>query len=332
MKYQKKINNKTKCLICPRECTLSEGQEGFCHIRKNVGGDIILTAYGKNTGLSVDPIEKKPLYHFYPNSKILSFGTYGCNMGCLFCQNFHITKTKQTPDSLPFISPQTIVDLSIKNNIKSIAFTYNDPVVFFEYALDTAKIAKEEGIKTVAVSAGYMQQTPRKEFYKYIDGANIDLKGFSDEFYKKNCLSRLTPVLDTIKYIKNETDTHLEITTMLIEGENDSDDILKAELDWILDNIGDLVPLHFSAFTPRYKFIKKSATKPETLYMARELALSFGLKYVYTGNIINKETSTTYCKHCKKPVIVRDGYRVLECNLDKNGACIYCNGMCDGRY
>ena len=332
MKYQNILQNgKVQCAICPRNCILSEGQEGFCHVRENINSEVKLMSYGYNTGLAIDPIEKKPLYHFYPTTPILSFGTVGCNMGCQFCQNWNISKSKANPQNLNKTSPQEIVDIAKKYNCNSVAFTYNDPIIFFEYAVDTAKLCRENNIKTVAVTSGFINPEPAKEFFAYMDGANIDIKGFSQRFYGKNCLAKLQPVLDTIKYAVNETACHVELTTMLIEGENDSEEELRAECNWILDNLGDCVPLHFSAFFPHYKFQDRKQTGFETLIKAYNIAKNSGIKYVYTGNLSNIQTSTTYCKNCGKPVIVRNGYQLLEYHLI-NGICEYCATTCDGRF
>lgn len=333
MNYQNILkDDKIQCTICPRECVLSAGQEGFCHVRKNSEGKITLASYGYNTGLAIDPVEKKPLYQFYPASPVLSFGTLGCNMGCLFCQNWQTTKTKADIRLLNKTSPDEIVRIAKNYNCKSVAFTYNDPIIFFEYAIDTAKLCREEGIKTIAVTSGFMNPEPAEEFFKYMDGANIDLKGFSEQFYKKNCLAHIEPVLNTIKYAVNETDCWIELTTMLIEGENDSDEMIKRECEWILTNLGDCVPLHFSAFFPRYKFSGRKHTELSTLLRAYSIAKEAGLKYVYTGNLTNTETSATYCKSCNRPVIVRNGYELIEYNLSEEGKCIFCNTVCDGRY
>ena len=333
MKYQKKLNDETiQCEICPRFCKLKINQEGFCFARKNVNNKIISTKYGLTTGLAIDPIEKKPLYHFYPNSKVLSFGTLGCNMGCLFCQNWHLTKKDS---NISFIekpyTPKEIVDIAQKYNCKNIAFTYNDPVVFFEYAIDTAICAHKKNIKTILVSAGYINPKPREELFKYIDAANIDLKGFSEEFYQKNCLASLKPVLDTLIYIKENTNIHLEITTLLIEGENDDEKMLKNQCKWIVENLGKDTILHFSAYHPSYKF-KKEKTSKNTLFKARQIALDEGLNYVYCGNIIDENSSTTYCKNCKKPIIKRNGFNVTEINLDNKNQCIYCKTKCIGEF
>ena len=332
MKYQNILpNGKVQCTICPRNCRLSEGQEGFCHVRKNVNQNIELVSYGYNTGLAIDPIEKKPLYHFYPTSSILSFGTLGCNMGCLFCQNWNISKNKSDPKKLNKTSPDEIIEIAKKYNCKSVAFTYNDPIIFFEYAIDTAKLCRENNIKTVAVTSGFMNKEPAKEFFEFMDGANIDLKGFSRNFYNKNCLAKIEPVLETINYAVNKTNCHIELTTMLIEGENDSPDEIEAECNWILENLGDCVPIHFSAFFPRYKFEDRNPTNFETLINAYNIAKSMGIKYVYTGNLSNIETSTTYCKNCRKPIIKRNGYQMLEYNIE-NGKCKYCSTKLDGRF
>ena len=332
MKYQKMLqDNKIQCEICPRKCILKEGQEGFCRVRKNTGAKITLTTYGYNTGLAIDPIEKKPLYQFYPNTPILSFGTLGCNMDCQFCQNWKTTKNKSANFILNKTTPEEIVTIAKNYNCKSVAFTYNDPVIFFEYAVDTAKLCRQNGIKTVAVTSGFINPEPAKEFFGVMDGANIDLKGFSEEFYKKNCHAHLKPVLESIKYAVNETDCWVELTIMLIKGENDSAQMIKAECEWILNNLGDEVPLHFSAFFLNYKFINHPSTDFETLDNARKIALDTGLKYVYTGNLANIETSSTYCPNCRKPVIVRNSYSLLEYNL-KNGKCLFCGTECAGKF
>lgn len=330
MQYQNTLNdNKVQCTICPRKCILAEGQKGFCQVRQNIQGNVVLTSYGYNTGLAVDPIEKKPLYHFYPSSKVLSFGTLGCNMGCQFCQNWHISKSKEDPKKLNFTEPEKIAILAQKLGCKSVAFTYNDPIIFFEYAIDTAKICHEMDIKTVAVTAGYISPEPRKEFFSHMDAANIDLKGFSEDFYKRNCLAKLGPILETIKYVKHETNCWLELTTLLIEGENDSNEEIEKECNWIVENLGTDVPLHFSAFHPAYKFMNHPPTRLVTLLRAYGIAKKAGIKYVYTGNTLDIETSTTYCASCAKPIIERDGFRVLENNLEHEN-CKFCGEKCAG--
>ncbi len=332
MKYQNNTKDKVQCTVCPRNCVLKDGQRGFCHVRQNIDGKITLTTYGYNTGLAIDPIEKKPFYHFYPSSRVLSFGTVGCNMGCQFCQNWTTSKSKIDPKRTNKVSPKEIAKLAAKHKCKSVAFTYNEPTIFLEYAIDTAKECKKLGIQTVAVTAGYINPEPRKELFKHIDAVNIDLKAFSGKFYKKYCFAELEPVLDTIKYIKNETDTWLELTTLLIEGENDSEEEIERECEWIAENLGTFVPLHFSAFHPGYKFNEKSATQIPTLLKAIDIAKSKGLNYVYAGNISNLKSSTTYCHNCKRPVIMRDGYLIMEYNLNENGCCDFCGTACKGRF
>lgn len=333
MKYQNSLkSNKVQCTICPRNCTLADGQRGFCHIRKNINGEIKLTSYGYNTGLAIDPIEKKPLYHFYPTTKVLSFGTIGCNLGCRFCQNWESTRSTIEPRLLNKTSPKEIAEIAQRYGVKSVAFTYNDPVIFFEYAIDTAKECHKLGIKTVAVTSGYINPKPRREFFKHMDAVNIDLKAFNEDFYKRNCLVEMKPILDTIKYVKKKTKCWLELTTLLIEGENDSDAEIKKECAWILKYLGDDTPLHFSAFHPSYKFLDRPQTDPNTLLRAYDIAKSMGLKYVYTGNILSTKTSTTYCHNCHKPIIIRNGYVVLEYNLDSEGKCLYCKTKCEGYF
>ncbi len=325
-------DNMAQCKVCPRECKLSPGQSGFCNVRKNIEGKLVLTTYGYNTGLQIDPIEKKPLYHFYPSSKVLSFGTLGCNMGCAFCQNWHISKSKENPRNTNYTSPQDIVKVALEYGCKSIAFTYNDPIIFLEYAIDTAKIAHEKGLQTVAVTAGYINPEARKDFFEHIDAVNIDLKGFTNEFYKKHCLAELEPVLDTIKYVHDYTNVWMELTTLLIEGENDSEEEITKECKWIKENLGEHVPLHFSAFYPAWKFSHKNPTAPETLIKAYDIATEIGLKYVYLGNIQNTAASTTYCEKCHAAVILRNGHVMTEYNLDEEGKCSFCGAQIHGRF
>lgn len=331
MEFQNKLNNNiVQCTVCPRMCKLQDGQAGFCAVRKNKGGSIVLETFGYNTGLAIDPIEKKPLYHFYPASRVLSFGTMGCNMGCLFCQNWHITKLKPDYEKLNYTSPEDIVKTALEHNCKSIAFTYNDPIAFIEYAIETAKIARKAGVKTVAVTSGFMNPEPAKEFFKYMDAANIDLKGFTESFYRKKCLAALAPVLDTIK-LAAQSGCLLELTTLLIDGENSSNEEIEQECRWIMENLGADVPLHFSAFFPHYKMQEKASTRIETLMRAYNIAKNIGLNYVYTGNIPDIESSITYCKSCNRPLIVRSGYHVAENNLN-GGVCKYCGEKCDGLF
>jgi pyruvate formate lyase activating enzyme len=331
MPYQNTLkDNITQCLVCPRNCRLANYQRGFCFVRQNIDGEITLTAYGKTTGLAIDPVEKKPLYHFYPGSKVLSFGTLGCNMGCCFCQNWHITKTKDHTGLIQEASPKEIALSAKQYGCKSVAFTYNDPVIFLEYAIDTAIECHALGIKTIAVTAGYINPEPRVDLFNHIDAANIDLKGFSKEFYKKMCLADIEPVLETIKYVKNETPCHLELTTLLIEGFNDSNKDLRAQCDWIVENLGTDVPLHFSAFFPSWKLKNVHPTNPKTLLKAYQIAKKAGIKYVYTGNIQDNKTSTTFCHRCKKPLIKRHGFEITQYNLAEKNSCRFCGAICGG--
>lgn len=333
MKYQNRLTgNNVQCLICPRNCRLSEGQSGFCHIRKNINGEVVLTSYGRTTGLSIDPIEKKPLFHFYPGTKVLSFGTLGCNMGCMFCQNWQSSKSKEDSSHLIQAMPEQIADLAEKYDCKSVAFTYNDPTIFFEYAVDTAIECHKKGIKTVAVTAGYINPEPRKEFFSHMDAANVDLKALTESFYRKNCLASLEPILDTIKYIKHETSCWLELTTLLIEGENDSEDELTRECEWIVENLGVDTPLHFSAFHPAWKFKDKRPTSISTLMKAYDIAKKAGILYVYTGNILSINTSATYCPKCNEAVIKRMGNDVIEYWLERDGTCPVCKAKIQGKF
>ena len=324
MNYQKIVKNKIKiqCLICPRTCILAEGQFGFCRTIKNENNSLILTVLNHITGLNIDPVEKKPLYHFFPNSPILSFGTTGCIMGCRFCQNYQTSKSKIEANKLPYIEPNEIIKIAKENNINLIAFTYNDPIAFLEFAINCAKLAKKEGIKTVAVTSGFINPEPAKEFLSYIDALNIDIKGFSEKFYNKNCGAKLAPVLDFIK-LAYKMEKHIELTTLLIEGENDFEDEIKKEANWIKNNLNENIPLHFSAFFPTYKFKDRKRTSYETLKKAYEIAKKEGLKNLYTGNLTTIETSSTYCTKCNKPLIIRNGYKIEEYNLENN-RCKFC--------
>ena len=279
---------KLLCTLCPRYCKIGDGQPGFCYIRQNHGGILYTIGYGHPTGFAIDPIEKKPLNHFLPDSTILSFGTAGCNLGCKFCQNWSTSKAKIDELNSLTASPEDVVKLAIKHSTPYIAFTYNDPTIFGEYVIDISKIAKEENIKSVMVTAGYIDKEACKDVYKYIDAANVDLKAFTENFYWKNTSSHLQDVLDTLTWLKHETDVWIEITTLLIPGENDSQEEIKKECDWILKNLGDSVPLHFTAFHPDFKMRDKEMTPAKTLIAARKTAMETGLKYVYVGNVHNE--------------------------------------------
>jgi pyruvate formate lyase activating enzyme len=315
--------DKILCTLCPRYCKIGVGQPGFCYIRQNIDGKLYSIGYGRPTGFAIDPIEKKPLNHFLPGSTILSFGTAGCNLGCKFCQNWSMSKAKLDDLNSLEASPEDVVNLAKKYDTPSIAFTYNDPTIFGEYVIDISKIAREEGIKSVMVTAGYIDKEARKDVYKYIDAANVDLKGFTERFYWKNTYSHLDDVLDTLVWLKNETGVWFEITTLLIPGENDSSEEIKQESDWILKNLGDSVPLHFTAFHPDFKMRDKERTPEKTLTRARKIAMNMGIKYCYVGNVHNTEGQTTYCPSCKEKLIKRDWHSVIS-NKVVNGSCKSC--------
>lgn len=321
--WEQADNGKILCTLCPRYCTIGEGQVGFCYIRQNINGKLYSIGYGRPTGFAIDPIEKKPLNHFLPGSTILSFGTAGCNLGCKFCQNWSMSKAKLDDENALSVSPEEVVALAKRYNTPSIAYTYNDPTIFGEYVIDISRIAREEGIKSVMVTAGYIDKNARKDVYKYIDAANVDLKAFSEVFYHKLTFSHLNYVLDTLVWLKKETDVWFEITTLLIPDENDSDSELKQECNWILENLGDEVPLHFTAFHPDFKMRSKPRTPESTLLRARNIAIESGIKYVYVGNIFHSEGHTTFCHNCKTALIKRDWHNVIE-NKIKNGSCPKC--------
>ena len=322
-------NGKILCTLCPRYCTIGDGQAGFCFIRQNINGKLYSTGYGRPTGFAVDPIEKKPLNHFLPGTDVLSFGTAGCNLGCKFCQNWSISKARLDELNSLTSSPDNVITIAKKYNTPSIAFTYNDPTIFGEYVIDISKLAREEGIKSVMVTAGYIDKKARKDVYKYIDAANVDLKAFSETFYHKITFSHLDDVLDTLIWLKRETDIWFEITTLLIPDENDSYDEISRMCDWIINNLGDEVPLHFTAFHPDFKMRKKSKTPSLKLDEARKIALTAGIKYCYVGNVHNTKGQTTYCPSCNNELIIRDWHSILKYNLMGNG-CPHCNNKIAG--
>ena len=323
-------DGRVQCDMCPRACKLKDGQRGLCFVRACEKGEIVLTSYGRSSGFCVDPIEKKPLNHFLPGTPVLSFGTAGCNLACKFCQNWDISKSRDRDTLADAASPEALADAAVRLGCKSIAFTYNDPVVFHEYAIDVAKACHQRGVKSVAVTAGYVCEEPRREFYQYMDAANIDLKAFTEKFYKYITGGHLQPVLDTLIYLKHETSVWFEITTLLIPGENDSDDEIDAMTQWISDNLGADVPLHFSAFHPDWKMLKHSNTPPATLSKARDIARNNGLNFVYTGNVHDIKGGSTYCSHCGELLIARDWYVLKQWRLDATGSCRQCGGQCPG--
>jgi pyruvate formate lyase activating enzyme len=330
--WHTEADGRIRCDLCPRDCLLKDGQRAACFVRANKGGQMILTTYGRSSGFCIDPIEKKPLNHFYPGSSVLSFGTAGCNLACKFCQNWDISKSREMDTLMDDATPEAIARSARQHGARSVAFTYNDPVIFAEYAMDTADACHALGIKSVAVTAGYMHLPAAREFYARMDAANVDLKAFTENFYFKNCVGHLQPILDVLAYIHHETDCWLEITTLLIPGHNDSDAELKQLADWCRKEMGADVPLHFSAFHPDYKFMDVPPTPPATLQRARRIALDAGLHYVYTGNVHDREGDTTVCPGCHKPVIVRDWYAILGYDLDAQGRCRHCGTQLPGRF
>jgi pyruvate formate lyase activating enzyme len=325
-------DGRLQCDVCPRDCQLKDGQRGMCFVRKRVGDEMVLTTYGRSSGFCIDPIEKKPLNHFYPGSSVLSFGTAGCNLACKFCQNWDISKSREMDRLADIASPAAIAKSAHDHDCKSVAFTYNDPTIFLEYAMDTADACHELGIQTVAVTAGYIRDHARRDFFSKVDAANVDLKAFTEEFYEKLTASSLAPVLETLEYLVHYTDTWVEITTLLIPGYNDSDDEITKMSEWIVEHLGSDVPLHFSAFHPDYRMRDVPPTPPTTLSRARRIALERGLSYVYTGNVHDVEGDTTQCPRCKAAVIVRDWYQILEYNLDARGRCARCEAPLPGRF
>ncbi len=325
-------DGRLQCDLCPRDCRLHPGQRGACFVRQRSGNEMILTTYGRSSGFCIDPIEKKPLNHFYPGSSVLSFGTAGCNLACKFCQNWDISKSRDFDKLADQAQPEEIALAARNAGCKSVAFTYNDPTIFAEYAMDVADACHTYGIKTVAVTAGYIHAQPRHALYAKIDAANIDLKAFSEEFYFKLTGAHLQPVLDTLLYLRHETGVWLEITTLLIPGKNDSAAELRAMSAWIATQLGDSVPLHFSAFHPDYKMLDTPATPLQTLNRARDIALEAGLKYVYTGNVHDRTGGTTFCPACHAALIVRDWYVLEKYRLQDDGRCPVCDAQLAGRF
>lgn len=318
-------DGRLQCDVCPRECKLHEGQRGLCYVRGREGNEIVLYSYGRSSGFCVDPIEKKPLNHFLPGSSVLSFGTAGCNLACKFCQNWDMSKSREMDTLADSAMPVKLAETALELGCRSVAFTYNDPVIFLEYAVDVARACRELGVKAVAVSAGYIQDAPRREFFQYMDAANIDLKGFTDAFYRKICGGELQNVLETLRYVARETDVWLELTTLLIPGENDSDEELDAMTRWVVNELGPDVPMHFTAFHPDWKMRDTPATPPETLTRARQIALANGIHFAYTGNVHDPVGGSTFCPNCHEVVIERDWYQLGFWGITPKGRCHACN-------
>jgi pyruvate formate lyase activating enzyme len=329
--YHATDDGRVQCDLCPRDCKLHEGQRGMCFVRQRDGDRMVLTTYGRSSGFCLDPIEKKPLHHFYPGTSVLSFGTAGCNLACKFCQNWDISKARDMDRLVGAASPEAIARAAREAGAASVAFTYNDPTIFAEYAMDCADACHAFGIYTVAVTAGYIHAEPRRELYAKMDAANVDLKAFTDEFYWKTCAAHLEPVKDTLRYLVHETTVWTEITTLLIPGLNDSDREVGELAAWVARDLGCDVPLHFSAFHPDYKLTDVPPTPPATLRRARAIALAEGLRYVYVGNVHDREGDATYCPGCRAKVIERDWYEILGARMERD-RCAACGTHIPGRF
>ncbi|MBS0306437.1 MAG: AmmeMemoRadiSam system radical SAM enzyme, partial [Proteobacteria bacterium] len=325
-------DGRIQCDLCPRECRLHDGQRGLCFVRQREGDAVVLTTWGRSSGFAVDPIEKKPLNHFHPGSTVLSFGTAGCNLACRFCQNWDISKSREMDRLTDRASPARIAEAARGAGCTSVAFTYNDPVVFAEYAMDTADACHALGVQAVAVTAGYIHAGPRREFFAKMDAANVDLKAFDDAFYFRQTGAHLAPVLETLEHIVHETRCWLEITTLLVPGHNDGNAELEAMSRWIVEHLGPEVPLHFTAFHPDYRMTDVAATPLATVRRARAIALANGLHHVYTGNVHDAPGGTTCCTHCERALVERDWHRLLRYDLDALGRCGHCGTTLAGRF
>ena len=323
-------DGRVQCDLCPRFCKLHESQRGLCFVRQNLQQQIVMTSYGRSSGFAVDPIEKKPLNHFLPGTPIFSFGTAGCNLACKFCQNWDISKSREMDTLMSRATPDAIAKAALQQGCSSVAYTYNDPVIFHEYAIDTAQACRELGLKSVAVSAGYVCAEPRAEFYRWMDAANIDLKAFSEDFYHKITGGHLQPVLETLLYLKHETQVWFELTTLIIPGENDSEAELEAMTQWVVEKLGPDVPMHFTAFHPDWKMTDKPRTPVASLLNARAIAQKNGVRYAYVGNVHHKDAESTYCHHCGEMLIGRDWYVLSDWNLNEKGQCKFCGAHCAG--
>jgi len=311
------------CLLCPRHCDLKEGQHGFCYVRKNEGGQLVSLAYARPIALNVDPIEKKPLNHFLPGTSILSLGTAGCNMGCRYCQNWDLTKSRDDLRRTQALGPGAVVDLAVRHESPSIAFTYNEPTIWSEFVIEVSRAAHERGLRTVMVTNGYIDEQPLREVYAHINAANVDLKGYSEQFYQGMTLSHLQPVLDTLVRLKHETGTWVEITTLLIPGKNDDADETRRMCAWIVENLGPDVPLHLTAFHPDYKVRDIEATSGDALREARRIAMSEGMHFVYTGNVHDPKGQTTYCPNCEAALVERSWHSIGSVRI-QHGKCGLC--------
>jgi pyruvate formate lyase activating enzyme len=328
--YEREQDGRLHCTLCPRDCRLGEGQHGFCYVRQNVGGTMQSLAWGRSTGFAVDPIEKKPLNHFHPGTSVLSFGTAGCNLGCRFCQNWDISKARDSNRLSDVLTPEEVVDLAEARGAPSIAFTYNDPVIWAEWAIAVAREARSRGVKTVFVTAGYVGEAAREDIFREMDATNVDLKAFTEEFYGKVSLARLAPVLETLAWLAKQP-VWTEVTNLVIPGLNDDPAETRRLAEWIGLNMGPDVPLHFSAFHPDFKLLDRPRTPPATLTRARQIAREVGLRHVYTGNVHDPGGQTTFCHSCGAAVIERDWFDVRKVRL-RDGACAECGTRIAGRF
>ncbi|HSM27567.1 MAG TPA: AmmeMemoRadiSam system radical SAM enzyme [Thioalkalivibrio sp.] len=322
--WQTLPDRRVQCDLCPRLCRMKPGQRGACFVRANLDGAVVLTTYGRSSGYCIDPIEKKPLNHFLPGTPVLSFGTAGCNLACKFCQNWDISKSRELDTLMDRADPETIARAAEATGCRSVAFTYNDPVIFHEYAQDVATACHERGIRTVAVTANYISEAARAAFYAGMDAANVDLKAFSERFYHRLTGAHLQPVLDNLEWLVHETDVWVELTTLLIPGENDSEAEIRALCEWVLEKLGPDVPLHFTAFHPDFRMTEHPPTPVATLRRARQIARDTGVHHAYTGNVHDPEGQSTWCHHCGGLLIERSGYEIGQWNLDDRGRCTGC--------
>jgi len=325
-------DGRLQCDVCPRACKLHEGQRGVCFVRGRIDDQVVSTTYGRSSGYCLDPIEKKPLNHFLPGSSVLSFGTAGCNLACRFCQNWDISKSKEIDSLADAAPPERIAQAASELGARSVAFTYNDPVIFLEYAIDTAIACRELGIRSVAVTAGYVSDEARRDLFAEMDAANVDLKAFTDDFYRHTAMGRLEPVLETVEYLVTETTTWVELTTLLIPGHNDSDAELDRMTRWVVEHLGTDVPMHFTAFHPDFRMLDVPPTPPATLKRARRIAMANGVGYAYTGNVHDRDGDTTTCPQCATAVVERDWYTISRYHLDDRGNCRSCGAAIPGRY
>jgi pyruvate formate lyase activating enzyme len=323
-------DGRVQCDLCPRYCRLHEGQRGLCFVRAREADRMVLTTYGRSSGFCIDPVEKKPLNHFLPGTPVLSFGTAGCNLTCKFCQNWDISKAKAFDRLTSRAKPEDIAEAAARAGCRAVAYTYNDPVIFLEYAVDVARACRARGIRNIAVTAGYIAPEPRREFFAAMDAANVDLKAFTEGFYRRLCTASLEPVKETLRHLRHETEVWLEVTTLLIPGENDGEAELEALSRWLLGALGPDVPLHFTAFHPDWKLLDRPATPKAKLRRAREIARAAGLRHVYTGNVDDPEGQSTWCHGCGALLVGRDWYEITAWGVDRNGRCRACDTRCPG--